>query len=255
MPALDSVTPVVLTYNEEPNIGRTLRRLGWADRIVVVDSGSQDDTVELVNSFSNTDLFERDFDTHASQWNFGLAQVDTEWTLALDADYQVPKSLREEIATVPDSTSRNGFFVVFDYVVLGHRLHRSLYPPRQVLFRTSSAKFEDDGHTQRVRVEGSSGKLDGRILHDDRKPVDRWIRNQGRYAQREAERLMSTPRSDLSLWDRLRRTGFLSPPIVAFYCLFGKGLLLEGWPGWYYTLERTVAECVIVLALLRGMGD
>lgn len=252
MPPLDHVTPVILTYNEEPNIGRTLERLTWAERVVVLDSGSEDDTVALVASFPHAELFEREFDTHARQWNYGLAQVDTEWTLALDADFQIPRAVVDEIASIPRETSKNGFFAEFDYVVLGSRISRNLVPPLQVLFRTERAVFEDDGHTQRVRVEGSSGRLDRRILHDDRKPLDRWLRNQARYARREAEKLTSTPRSELSLPDRIRRTRVLGPPAVLFYCLFVKGLILEGWPGWYYTLERTAAETILSLSLLRS---
>lgn len=251
MPSLDRVTPVILTYNEKPNIGRTLERLRWAQRVVVVDSGSDDGTCGIVRSFTNTALFQRDFDTPARQWNHGLEQVDTEWTLALDADYQVPEAAIREIASIPDHTEANGYYAEFGYAVLGHRLPKSLYPARQVLFRTDSAVFENDGHTQRVQVEGRSERLHHRLVHDDRKPLGRWLRNQAVYADLEAEKLTSVSWSDLSLADRLRRTRILGPPAVFVYCLLGKGLLLEGRPGWYYTLERTVAEAVLVLALLR----
>lgn len=252
MPSLNRITPLILTYNEEPNVGRTLDCLTWADRVVVVDSGSEDGTREIVRSRDNTDLIVREFDTHTCQWNFGLDQINTAWVLTLDADYQVPPSLVEAITSIPEETDRAGFFVEFDYVVLGSRLSRSLYPARQVLFRTDRAEFEDDGHTQRVRVDGPSGDLDARILHDDRKPLDRWLRNQAHYARREAKKLRDTPWRDLSVPDRIRYTRVLGPPSVLLYCLFAKGLILNGWPGWYYTLERTVAEAILSLALLRG---
>lgn len=251
MPTLDRVTPLILTYDEEPNIGRTLERLTWADRVVVVDSGSEDRTEEIVRSYPNTHFLVREFDTHARQWNYGLEQVDTGWTLALDADYLVPPDVVDEIASISEEAATAGFFAEFDYVVLGSQLSHSLYPSRQVLFRTDRAVFEDDGHTQRVQVDGPSGHLEGRILHDDRKPLSRWLRNQAHYAEREAKKLSNTPPSELSLPDRLRRTRVLGPPAALFYCLFVKGLILEGWPGWYYALERTVAEAVISLALLR----
>lgn len=255
MPSLDRVTPVLLTYNEEPNIGRTLDRLRWAERVVVVDSGSEDGTIGLVQSTPNAELFTRKFDTHHRQWNYGLEQVATEWTLALDADYQVPRDLVEELAGIPDNCRESGFFARFRYVVLGRVLNRSLYPPRQVFFRTARGVFEDDGHTQRIRVHGPSGRLQHPIFHDDRKPLDRWLRNQAHYARREAEKLSATPWSELPLHDRLRRTAVLGPPAVLLYCLLVKGLLLEGWPGWYYTLERTVAEMILSLALLRRNSD
>ncbi len=71
-------------------------------------------------------------------------------------------------------------------MVLGRTLRGSLYPPRQVLFRTEAAGFEQDGHTQRVRVAGASGTLRTPVLHDDRKSLRRSLRNQALYAEREA---------------------------------------------------------------------
>lgn len=251
MPSLHRVTPVVLTLDEAPNIGRALERLAWAERVIVVDSGSEDGTRGIVRGFPNTELLERPFDTHARQWTFGLGQVDTEWALTLDADYMVPEATVREIGSIPDDTGMDGFHARFRYVVLGEALDRSLYPPRQVLVRAHRARFRQDGHTQRVEVEGASGHLETPILHDDRKPLDRWLRDQAAYARREAEKLTSTPRADLGLPDRLRRTRVLGPPAVFLYCLLGKGLLLEGWPGWCYTLERTVAEALLSMALLR----
>ncbi len=251
MPALDRITPLVLTYDEAANIGRTLDRLTWADRVVVVDSGSEDGTREIVRSFGNTDLFTRGFDRHEHQWNFALEQASTPWVLTLDADYRVPAELVEEIEALGDAPRENGFYVGFRYRVLGRTLRRSLYPPRQVLFRREKAVFASAGHTQRVEVEGASGRLSTPIVHDDRKPLGRWLRNQHRYARLEAERLEEAPGSELSPMDRLRRTRVLGAPAIFLYCLFGKGLLLEGWPGWYYTLERTVAELILSLVLLR----
>src|SRR6266853_1961071 len=87
---LGAITPVILTFNEAPNIGRTLERLPWARRIVVVDSFSDDDTGAIVTRYPKAELFRRRFDSHANQWNFAIHEtgINTEWILALDADYQ-----------------------------------------------------------------------------------------------------------------------------------------------------------------------
>ena len=60
---LDQITPVILTYNEAANIGRTLERLAWAREVVVVDSLSTDDTVAIAGRFPNTRVVQRPFDT------------------------------------------------------------------------------------------------------------------------------------------------------------------------------------------------
>src|SRR5438067_8919942 len=94
-----SATALVLAHNEEENIGRTLAGLSWISEVVVVDSGSTDRTLEIArSSHPSVRIVQRSFDTHANQWNFGLAQIKTPWVLTLDADYEVSSALAEEIA-------------------------------------------------------------------------------------------------------------------------------------------------------------
>src|SRR5436189_3314309 len=97
---LDHITPVLLTFNEEPNIARTLARLEWAKDIVVVDSGSTDATRAILAKFPNVRVFDRRFESHANQWRFATeeTQIGTSWILRLDADYEVLKPLIMELA-------------------------------------------------------------------------------------------------------------------------------------------------------------
>ncbi|HEU5460200.1 MAG TPA: glycosyltransferase, partial [Pyrinomonadaceae bacterium] len=82
---LDQITPLILTYNEAPNIGRTLKSVNWAKDIVIVDSFSDDNTLEIAASFPSVRVFQRTFDSHRNQWQFGLKEtgVATPWVLAL----------------------------------------------------------------------------------------------------------------------------------------------------------------------------
>src|SRR5207244_1502325 len=81
----DAITPLIITYNEAPNIKRTLEKLGWARRIVVVDSGSTDETVDILQNYRHVEVFRRPFTDFASQCNFGIDQVTSPWVLSLDA--------------------------------------------------------------------------------------------------------------------------------------------------------------------------
>jgi len=94
---LEKITPLILTFNEAPNIDRTLQRLSWASTIVVIDSYSSDETLEILQSYPQIQIFQRKFDTHTNQWNYGLQQVKSEWVLSLDADYMLTDDLIAEI--------------------------------------------------------------------------------------------------------------------------------------------------------------
>ena len=72
---LEHITPVVLTYNEEENVGRTLRRLSWASDIVVLDSFSSDNTVAIARNCPQVRVFQRTFDTVMP--NNGTLRSDT----------------------------------------------------------------------------------------------------------------------------------------------------------------------------------
>src|SRR5207237_7551859 len=98
--AMISLTALVLTYNEQENIRRSLEALVWVPRVIIIDSFSNDQTLEIARSFPNVQVIQRVFDTHANQWNAGIDRVDTEWTLTLDADYMLTAELQEEIKEV-----------------------------------------------------------------------------------------------------------------------------------------------------------
>src|SRR5205809_8098013 len=85
------VTPLILTYNEEPNIKRTLESLLWAERVVVVDSGSTDGTKSIARLFAHVSWYVRPFDYHCAQWKRGIpnTEIATEFVLALDAGMSV----------------------------------------------------------------------------------------------------------------------------------------------------------------------
>jgi glycosyltransferase involved in cell wall biosynthesis len=242
-----TVTPLILTYNEAPNIGRTLASLAWAARVVVVDSESTDDTKSIAASFENVDFFVRPFDDHASQWNYGLDRVETDWVLSLDADYGLSEGAVDEIAALNGAAS--AYEAAFEYRILGRPLRGTLYPPRVILFRPDEARYEQDGHTQRLQVDGTIGRLDNPFFHDDRKPLSAWLDAQASYSKLEAEKLTSTPIASLGRIDRVRRGGLLMPFLMPLYCLIWKRLILDGKAGLYYTFQRTYAELLLALRI------
>lgn len=248
MSFLESVTPVVLTWNEEPNVRRVLGKLSWAEQVVVVDSGSTDLTLSILAEHGNVRVHCRRFQSHAEQWNYALTGTDisTEWVLCLDADYVLSDALVQELRSLTPAMEIAGYEASFVYVVQGHALRGSLYPARVVLFRRTQGLFIQDGHTQRLRLHGMIARLNAKIVHDDRKPLGRWLSSQTAYAALESSRIAGTPLRERRLKDRLRVAG-LSPCVAFAAALVWKRALLDGRPGIRYALERAIAEALIVL--------
>jgi hypothetical protein len=193
---------------------------------------------------------QRPFDTHAAQWNFGLEQVRTPWVLALDADYELPAEFEGEVSRLAPAAEITGYEAEFVYCIFGRPLRATLYPPHPVLFRKDHGRYVDEGHTQVLRLSGNLQRLNSRILHDDRKPLSRWIQSQDRYCKIEARHLISTPTGSLKYQDRLRKGIYFAPAAMFLYLLFGRGLILDGWPAWYYVCQRTIAEMLLSLRLV-----
>jgi glycosyltransferase involved in cell wall biosynthesis len=249
---LDQITPLILTYNESPNIARTLDSLRWAREIVVVDSFSTDDTAQIAASFPNVRVVQRAFDCHRNQWEFGLreAGIITEWVLALDADYIINADLVNELRRLQPAEETVGFRACFIYCVSGKRLKSGVYPPVTVLYRASAAAYVQDGHTQRVSLKGRIEDLSSPILHDDRKPLRRWFESQKHYTKLEAQKLRAANPAELSSIDRMRRWPLIVPPLALFYCLIVRAGIFDGWAGFYYAFQRTLAELMLSLYLI-----
>lgn len=244
---LEQITPLILTYNEAPNIARTLAGVSWAKDVVVVDSFSADETVEIAKSFPHVRVFQRSFDSHRNQWEFGLKEtgIATPWVLALDADYVVTDELVAELKRLEPDACTAGYRANFVYCIKGRKLRSGIYPPVTVLYRREAASYVQDGHTQRVAHDGMIAELQAPLLHDDRKSLRRWFDSQARYTELEAQKLRAADPAQLELVDRMRRWRVVVPPAMLVYCLVVRGGVLDGWAGFYYAFQRAAAELML----------
>jgi glycosyltransferase involved in cell wall biosynthesis len=247
---MELVTPLIITFNEAPNLERTLRRLAWAKRIVVVDSFSTDATIDMLKAYPQVEIFQRRFDSFAGQCNYGLGKIESEWVLSIDADYVLTGGLIEEMRSLRADTREDAYTARFRYCVWGRPLRGTLYPPRRVLYRRAKASYADDGHAHHVRVSGRCAQLSSYIDHDDRKPLARWTASQAKYVEDEAGKLSGVAAAELGLNDRLRKRKTLAPFLVLLYCLVLRRVALDGWPGWYYAFQRTLAEMLLAFYLI-----
>ena len=196
-------------------------------------------------------MFDRPFDTHAAQWNYGLYLISSAWALCLDADYRVTPELRLELEHVlaGDTSFIDGVVIPFQYLIYGRPLRQCIYPAKVVMFRPARCHYVNDGHTQVVDIHGPTLTLRSPILHDDRKPLSRWFWAQERYARLEVEKLLCTPSAQLRRSDRLRLMSVLAPFANFFFCLLVRQGLLDGWRGWFYAFQRLYAETLLSLML------
>ena len=250
---LDQITPLILTYNEAPNIARALASLSWAGEVVLVDSFSDDGTLAIAKTFANVRVVQRVFDNHRNQWEFGLKEtgIATPWVLALDADYVVSNEVIAELKKLCPADDTVGYRARFVYCINGKRLRSGIYPPVTVLYRREAATYVQDGHTQRVSLAGRIEELRAPLLHDDRKSFRRWWRSQARYTELEAQKLLAADPADLRLQDRARRWIVLVPTAMLGYCLIVRGGILDGWQGFYYAFQRSAAELLLAVNLGR----
>ncbi len=246
---LDQITPLILTYNEIANIERSIKALSWAKKILVVDSFSDDGTVEYCQAIPNVELKQREFDNFANQCNHALVNwVDSPWVLSLDADYIVTPELVDEFRVLNSESTTDdcfGYSVGFLYAMQGRVLRGSLYPPRTVLYRGNSARYVQDGHAHRIKVDGLVGGLNEKIIHDDRKSHARWFDSQVKYAKQEKQKLKAANFGELSLADKLRCIPLLSLLLMVPYLLVYKGLAFSGVAGVAYLKERLIAEWLL----------
>jgi hypothetical protein len=125
----------------------------------------------------------------------------------------------------------------------------SLYPPKTILLRRGHFTIRQDGHTEAWMIDGGVGALKNKIIHDDWKKTDSWLSAQARYMHLEKHELTTGPQG---FRDWLRAHPPLMPLTLLFYCLFGKGLILDGRAGLFYSLQRMIAEATMSLMVLES---
>ncbi len=242
--ASQQITPLVLTYNEAPNIARTLDSLRWAKRVVVLDSGSTDQTEQLSRQFPNVEWHIRPFDSFKGQTEFGIHQtgIETDYVLALDADMRLSQSVIEEILQRFLPGKYDGGLFAFRYCISGHPLAGSLYPAQVRLFRRELVQVLQLGHGHKFQLNGSIYRFKTPLFHDDRKPLERWVTAQLNYSALELQRISDAPR--LRWRDRLRQLG-LMPWLIGPYAYFRAGGPFAGAAAARYACERVMFECLL----------
>lgn len=188
------LTAIILTKNESINIVDCINSIkGLAERIVVVDSGSTDNTVELAKELG-ADVYTHPFEFYAAQFNWALdnTNITTKWVLRLDADERFTPKLCEEAKIMMERHANddvNGFTLEAWFFFMGKCLkHGGSKKRKLMIFKNGIGRIEDrkrDAHT--ILSKGTSIALKEKFLHYDFKDLSDYIGKYNLYATREMQ--------------------------------------------------------------------
>jgi len=190
---LKPISVIILTYNEEKNIEACLKSVhGWVEEIFIVDSYSNDHTLEISRIFTDK-IFQHPFENYAKQFNWALENlpINTEWVMRIDADEKVMPALRDELVDKLHTLDNDitGLYVKRRVYFMGRWIKHGGYYPTWLLriWRKNKAYCEERWMDEHMKViEGKVSFLESDIIDENRKDLHWWIGKHNSYATREA---------------------------------------------------------------------
>lgn len=223
-----TITACLLTRDEADRLPATLAALqGRVGRILVLDSGSTDATVAVATA-AGAEVVVRPWEGWVSARNHLLTQVDTPWTLMLDADEVVDEAFWQELAQTgfPD-VGWSAAAARRETVYLGRRMRRAWQPDwKTFLFRTGSASFSGGSVHERMEIAGPTRRLKARVAHFSYRSFDDHMQRMRRYARLGADDLRA--RGVRVRWHDLT----LRPLWHVVRMLLLRRAVLDGTHGW-----------------------
>ena len=176
---------ILITKNAGATLRRCLESVAWADEIIVVDSGSSDDTQDICRTLGVRLSIAADWPGFGPQKNRALALATGDWVLSIDADEWVSPALRDAIAAVlREDAAASAYALPRRSSFCGRYMRHSGWWPDYVvrLFRHGSARFSDDHTHERLLVEGSVRKLREPLMHEAIIDLDQMIAKMNLYS-------------------------------------------------------------------------
>jgi glycosyltransferase involved in cell wall biosynthesis len=265
--AINRVSCLILTKDEEINLEACLESLSFCDDIVVYDSYSTDATLAIANAHPCVRLIQRKFDNWSSHQNWGVENIEFKhpWVLYIDADERVSPDLAAEIQRVAHSDSPNSAFRMRRKdMFMGRWIRRaSLYPTWLVrLFRPEKIRYERLINPVAV-VSGDIGNLNGHLIHYPfSKGIRQWMDRHNSYSSFESIEVLNVldgkrkPVAGIFSKDPNRRRAALKdvfyrlplrPHIKYAYYMLIRLAFLDGQAGWVYARLQYLYEYMIAV--------
>lgn len=225
------VSAVIITFNESKNIRRTLSRLYWCDEIIIVDSYSTDDTVDICKEFG-CKIFFNAFEGYGAQKRYAVSRASNDWVLCIDADEVLSEALAREIQkTLLKNPLCSGFLMPMNLVFLGREFRYGKESQRYFLrlFNKKAGGFNEALVHERLELSGKTERLRERILHYSYSDIRQWQEKCDRYSSLSAKEAVKKGKT------RSIPAVLIALPYYFFRTYFMERNFLNGLEGFYWS--------------------
>lgn len=225
----NKLSVIIICKNEENRIRRCLESVRWVDEIVVVDSGSNDKTLEIVAEYTDKIFINTDWQGFGPQKKLAESKAENDWVLAIDSDEVVSEKLRDEIVSVIKKADDNNVYRLNRLTNFCNKFirHSGWYPDRIVrLYNKKYYHYNDAFVHEAVSCKGARViDLKGDLLHYQLDSLEDYIDKRNRYAKAWAE----------SQFSKGRKTNVVEILVRCFFAFFRHYILrlglLDGYHG------------------------
>jgi len=230
---MNKISAAIITLNEEANIKRCLESIAWVDEIVIVDSGSNDRTLELAGQYTEK-IYHQNWLGYAEQRNVSLTKVTGDWIFIIDADEEVTPDLRDTIRHMLQSETANVAYTITRKNFFMGRILSSYIEKKLRLFKNGIVRFQGAVHEAAI-YNGLTGHLSGgAMIHHQYTNLETILNKMNAYSTLAAQERYNANKSYGS-------SSLLLRPIfdfLKFYIL--KGGFRDGVPGFVSAVLRAV---------------
>ncbi|NOR80995.1 MAG: glycosyltransferase [Methyloprofundus sp.] len=226
---------IIITLNEQDLIRDCLESVSWADEIIVVDSGSNDSTLEICREYTKHILINKDWQGFGYQKNLALQQATGDWVFSIDADERVTSDLKQKI----QQAIKTGSYIAYEMprlaYFLGKEMRHGGWWPDYVLrlFLREKSQFSNDIVHERVLVKGTVGRINSHLIHHSYTSLEQVLVKNDKYSTAAAIKAHAQGKQS-SLGKALIRAGWTFLRTYIFRLGF-----LDGKEGFIAALSRT----------------
>ena len=215
-----SISIIIITFNESINIQRCLESVKWADEIIIIDSGSNDNTVKISKQYTDL-VYEVNWPGFGPQKNRALAYATSDWVLSIDADEVITENLKNEILEAVQLEKFNAYKIPRLSSYCGKFLKHGGWWPDYVtrLIKKGKGKFTNDLIHEKIITDGEVGILKNHIVHYRSDKLEDTLDRMNKYSTIWANENKERKKSNIgiailhSIWTFIRiyliRMGFL----------------------------------------------